>query len=168
MTIVRRSALAFLLVALVCGLTACQKSNPTPEEAIPTPIPATSKFAKIQLGWSLKRVQDTIGEPTEMRDYATGKAFIPFYFGSDSYRMEGLYKGEGRIIYAGGAGISAQGFTVHKIIYDANESGYNDKKMNPDGPQNVAPVEAETPPPPAKPAKKKAAPKPAVKKDPAA
>jgi hypothetical protein len=96
-------------------------------DAIPYTIPSSSLFSKISLGWSQARVHDTIGKPTDSRGYVTGKNWIPMYFGSDRYRFEDLYKGEGRIIYSGGAGMSSQGYTVLKIIYDPNESGYNDK-----------------------------------------
>jgi hypothetical protein len=71
-------------------------------------------------------VHDVIGDPTDTRSYVTGKAFIPMYFGSDGARMEDLYKGEGRIIYSGGAGMGNQGYTVFKIIYDPTEDGYNE------------------------------------------
>jgi hypothetical protein len=96
-------------------------------DAIPYPIPSGSLFSKISLGWSQARVHDTIGKPTDSRGYVTGKNWIPMYFGSDRYRIEDLYKGEGRIIYSGGSGMSYQGYTVLKIIYDQTESGYNDK-----------------------------------------
>lgn len=117
--------LCFLL--LVTFLGACS-SQLTPEEAIPNPIPQNSKFAKIQLGWSINRVHDTIGKPTDSHAYSTGKAWIPFYFGSDYARVEDIYKGEGRIVYTGGTGFGARSWTVYKIIYNKNESGYNDKK----------------------------------------
>lgn len=107
--------------------TACKKNTAAPaDEAIPTPIPPTSIFSKISVGWSMSRVHDTIGKPTDTRHYITGKNWIPMYFGSDRVRLEDLYKGEGRVIYAGGAGMGNQGYTVFKIIYDPNESGYND------------------------------------------
>lgn len=123
----RRFSGYLIMASLLLTLAACKASSPEDDAAIPYPIPAKSKFAQIQLGWSHKRVHDTIGEPMDTREYTTGKAFIPFYFGSDMGRIEDLYKGEGRIIYSGGSGVNSQGFTVLKIIYDPNESGYNDK-----------------------------------------
>ena len=134
-----RLTVCLALVCLVFALGACAKESSS-EEAIPNPIPAKSKFAKIQLGWSMQRVHDTIGKPTDTRSYTTGKAFIPFYFGSDNARVEDLYKAEGRVIYSGGAGVGNQGFTVLKIIYDPEESGYNDKTANPNGPQKAEPA----------------------------
>lgn len=124
---IRRLSIYLVMASLLFAITACKTSSFESEEAIPYPIPAKSKFAQIQLGWSYKRVHDTIGDPTDTREYTTGKAFIPFYFGSDMERIEDLYKGEGRIIYSGGSGVSSQGYTVLKIIYDSGESGYNDK-----------------------------------------
>lgn len=123
----RRSFAYLGLICLVFALAACKGASPKEEDAIPVPIPAESIFTKIQLGWSQKRVHDTIGTPADTRSYFTGKSFIPFYFGSDHGRVEDLYKGEGRIIYSGGTGLGNQGFTVLKIIYDPAETGYNDK-----------------------------------------
>lgn len=118
-----------ILALLVLCLSACKSRNSATtnhEDAIPVPIPATSIFSKVTPGMSMNRVHDTIGKPTDSRNYITGKNWIPFYFGSDRMRLEDLYKGEGRIIYAGGAGMGNQGFTVFKIIYDPTETGYND------------------------------------------
>jgi len=75
---------------------------------------------------SMKQVFDTIGQPTDTRSYTTGKAFIPFYFGSDVARSEALYKGEGRIVFTG-VGIGGTGFRVYTITYDPTEDGYNNK-----------------------------------------
>ena len=88
-------------------------------------IPPGSKFAKISIGMSMKEVFDFIGPPTDTKAYATGKTFIPFYFGSDGARSEALYKGEGRITFTGGAGVGGGTFKVYRIVYDPSESGYN-------------------------------------------
>lgn len=87
-------------------------------------IPPTSKFAKISIGMPMKEVTDLIGQPTDTKNYQTGKAFIPFYFGRDTARSEALYKGEGRITYTG-AGVGGVAFKVYRIVYDPTESGYN-------------------------------------------
>jgi len=75
----------------------------------------------------MRQVFDTIGVPTDTRAYVTGKTFIPFYFGSDGARSEALYKGEGRITFAGGAGMGGGTFRVYKIVYDPSETGYNQR-----------------------------------------
>jgi hypothetical protein len=83
-----------------------------------------SKFTKLQIGMSLKQVTDLIGQPTDQGAYVTGKAWIPFYFGSDRYRHELVYKGQGRLIFAGGSvGDYSSGHLI-SIIHNAQESGY--------------------------------------------
>jgi hypothetical protein len=85
---------------------------------------ANSKFTKLQIGMPMKQVTDLIGQPTDQGAYITGKAFIPFYFGSDTYRHELVYKGQGRLIFAGGSmGNFSAGHLIW-IIHNANESGY--------------------------------------------
>lgn len=83
-----------------------------------------SRFTKLQIGMSLKQVTDLIGQPTDQGAYMTGKAWIPFYYGSDRYRHEMVYKGQGRLIFAGGsAGDYSSGHLI-SIIHNAKEGGY--------------------------------------------
>jgi len=91
-----------------------------------TGIPAAnSKFTRLQIGMSWKQVTDLIGEPTDSGAYITGKAFIPFYFGGDRHRMEMTYKGQGRLIFAGGNGFTGiGGGNLIWIIHNAHVSGY--------------------------------------------
>ncbi|MFZ1573966.1 MAG: hypothetical protein WAT36_01715 [Chromatiaceae bacterium] len=85
---------------------------------------ANSKFTKLQIGMPLKQVTDLVGQPTDQGAYITGKAFIPFYFGSDQHRYEMVYKGQGRLIFAGGSlGDFSAGHLIW-IIHNASESGY--------------------------------------------
>jgi outer membrane protein assembly factor BamE (lipoprotein component of BamABCDE complex) len=87
------------------------------------PAPGT-KFTKLQIGMSLKQVTDLVGQPTDQGAYVTGKAWIPFYYGSDRYRHEMVYKGQGRLIFAGGSmGDYSSGHLI-SIIHNAQESGY--------------------------------------------
>lgn len=86
---------------------------------------ASSKFKKLQIGMSMKQVTDTIGQPSDQGDYVTGKAWIPFYFGDDAHRIETIYKGQGRLIFAGGSRFGTMsGGTLIWIIHNANEGGY--------------------------------------------
>lgn len=85
---------------------------------------ASSKFNQLKIGMSLKQVTDLIGQPTDQGAYMTGKAFIPFYFGSDRHRQELVYKGQGRLIFAGGAIGNFTGANLTWIIHNANEGGY--------------------------------------------
>ena len=86
--------------------------------------PANSCFTRLQIGMGLRQTVDTCGPPTDQGAYITGKAFIPFYFGSDRSRLELVYKGEGRLIFAGGAIGNYSGGNLIWIIHAANESGY--------------------------------------------
>jgi hypothetical protein len=89
------------------------------------PIPATSKFAKVTIGMSMRELYDTIGAPNDSKSYPTGKSFIPYYYGSDSVRSEVFYKGEGRITLTGGSGVAGGTPKVYRIEYDPTENGYS-------------------------------------------
>jgi hypothetical protein len=85
---------------------------------------AGSKFTRLQIGMGMRQVTDIVGQPTDQGAYVTGKAWIPFYFGSDRYRHEMVYKGQGRLIFAGGsAGDWANGNLIW-IIHNGAEGGY--------------------------------------------
>jgi len=90
-----------------------------------TGIPApNSKFTQLQIGMGVRQVSDIVGPPTDQGAYITGKAFIPFYFGSDRHRFEMVYKGQGRLIFAGGGmGDFSSGYLIW-IIHNPNEVGY--------------------------------------------
>ncbi len=82
-----------------------------------------SKFTRLEIGMSRQQVLDIVGPPTDQGAYVTGKAWIPFYFGSDRYRHELAYKGMGRLIFAGSGGFDSNAHLVW-IIHNANDSGY--------------------------------------------
>jgi hypothetical protein len=83
-----------------------------------------SKFTKLQIGMPAKQVTDIVGQPSDQGAYVTGKAWIPFYFGSDRHRFEMVYKGQGRLIFAGGSvGDWSSGHLIW-IIHNANEPAY--------------------------------------------
>lgn len=83
-----------------------------------------SPFSRLQIGMPLREVTDLAGQPTDQGAYITGKAFIPFYFGSDRYRYELAYKGQGRLIFAGGSAGDLTGAHLIWIIYSPSDSGY--------------------------------------------
>jgi hypothetical protein len=85
---------------------------------------AGSKFGQLRIGMSLRQVTDIAGQPSDQGAYITGKAFIPFFFGSDRYRHELLYKGYGRLIFAGGSAGDFSSAHLIWIINSANEPGY--------------------------------------------
>ena len=82
-----------------------------------------SKFTQLQIGMGMKQATDIAGQPTDQGAYITGKAFIPFFFGSDRHRFEMVYKGMGRLVFAGSGGFDSGGNLVW-IIHNANEPGY--------------------------------------------
>lgn len=83
-----------------------------------------SRFTRLQIGMSMKQVTDLAGQPTDSGAYITGKAWIPFYFGADRHRFEMVYKGQGRLIFAGGSLGNFTGGNLIWIIHNASESGY--------------------------------------------
>ena len=62
-------------------------------------------------------VERILGVTSNIRGYVTGKAFIPFYFGSDSHRYEAVYAGQGSVAYTGGGMGGGQGILM-MINYD--------------------------------------------------
>jgi outer membrane protein assembly factor BamE (lipoprotein component of BamABCDE complex) len=84
---------------------------------------AGTKFTRLQIGMSRQQVLDIVGQPTDQGAYVTGKAWIPFYFGSDRYRHELAYKGQGRLIFAGSGGFDTNAHLIW-IIHNGNDSGY--------------------------------------------
>jgi hypothetical protein len=90
-----------------------------------TGVPApNSRFSQLQIGMGIRQAIDICGPPTDQGAYITGKAFIPFYFGSDRSRFELIYKGQGRLIFAGGSIGNYSGGNLVWIINSATEPGY--------------------------------------------
>jgi len=128
-----------LVVGSTCLLAGCQtstrsegstrttepaaKSSDAEAAVVGTPA-KNSKFTKLQMGMGVQQVTDLIGQPTDQGAYITGKAFIPFYFGGDRYRHELRYKGQGRLVFAGGNVGNLSGSRLIRIIHNVNESGY--------------------------------------------
>jgi len=98
-------------------------SAEAPAAAIGVPAPASSPLSKVQLGMSKKQVKDLLGSPTDENSYATGKAWIPFYFGNDARRTSYYYKGMGRVVFADGNVFGGGGTEVVRVDYDPTESG---------------------------------------------
>ena len=82
-----------------------------------------SKFGPLKIGMSASQVVSLVGQPNDQGSYITGKAFIPFYFGSDKWRYELVYKGQGRLIFASSAGYAFGEMHLIWIIHSASESG---------------------------------------------
>ncbi len=86
------------------------------------PAPGT-KFTQLKIGMSRAQAQSIVGNPTDQGAYVTGKAWIPWYFGSDRYRHEFAYKGMGRLIFAGSGGFDTNAHLIW-IIHNKNDSGF--------------------------------------------
>jgi DNA-directed RNA polymerase specialized sigma24 family protein len=81
-------------------------------------------FSVVKEGMSREEVEALIGVPTAVSSHITGKAFRPFNFkGSDTHRVNALYKGVGRIIYSNSSAYSST-YRVVEIVEDSSESGY--------------------------------------------
>ena len=82
-----------------------------------------SKFSELKIGMSVAQVQKLLGDANDEGAYMTGKAWIPFNFGSDRSRVERVYKNQGRLIFAAGAGFGFGGSSANLIwiIHNANE-----------------------------------------------
>jgi hypothetical protein len=105
------------------GAPATKSGDATEGEIVGTPA-KNSKFTKVKIGMGMKEVTDLIGPPTDQGAYVTGKAFIPFYFGGDRYRHELVYKGQGRLVFAGGSVGNPSAGRLIRIVHNAKEPGY--------------------------------------------
>lgn len=86
------------------------------------PFPG-SKFTKLEIGMPRDEVERIVGPPTDEGAYVTAKAFIPFYYGSDTNRVELAYKGQGRLVFAHDGSWGPGTYYLTWIIYNENDSG---------------------------------------------
>jgi hypothetical protein len=81
-------------------------------------IPPNSKWAKLVIGMEQPEVERILGGTSnDVRTMPTGKAFIPFYYGTDRYRYEVVYRGQGSVSYTGGSWGGGRGVLM-MINYD--------------------------------------------------
>jgi hypothetical protein len=115
----------FVTLGIGCASGGDSSSAATTEEveAPKIPIPADSPFAKIKEGMSSQEVVATIGPPTTSGGYQTGKAWIPFHYGGDNYRVDAHYKGIGWITYSSDSTFTS-GMSVIEIHYDPTDPGF--------------------------------------------
>ncbi|WP_133063913.1 hypothetical protein [Arboricoccus pini] len=73
---------------------------------------------------SRRQVDSLIGQPDDETGYVTGKAFIPFSFGGDSYRTEAFDKGEGQPTYSRGS-IGAEPNQLIKMEVNPAATGFS-------------------------------------------
>lgn len=84
--------------------------------------PAGTKLARVTDGMSEPEVISILGEPTSRQDYMTGKAWIPYYYGSDVSRLDYRYKGVGIVVF--GRNRYSGKTKVIRVDYDPSEDGY--------------------------------------------
>lgn len=99
------------------------KPEPAPPQkpAAHPPIPGTP-LARVELGMSESQVRKIIGEPTSQKNYVTGKAWIPHYYGSDASRVDYKYKNVGIVVFSRNR--YSGGTSVIRVDYDPNEDGF--------------------------------------------
>jgi hypothetical protein len=109
-----------VLLALAAGAPAPARADDVPAASQAAAIPPTSPLAKIKEGMDSDEVEKILGAPSSTGRHVTGKAFIPFYYGTDAVKTEWRYKGVGRVIFSKGSFSASH---VSAIEYDPNESG---------------------------------------------
>ena len=135
-----RARTAIALIAAVALMTVgCAKKNPQPAPAAAAPaaksapakaaapaaptasaaIPKNHAFGKITKGMPDHEVAKLLGQPTDRRDYITGKQFIPWYYGKDTGRSDWFYKGKGHITFVRNR--YSGSLTVLEVFYDPSQ-----------------------------------------------
>jgi hypothetical protein len=89
-------------------------------EVMGKPAPG-SKLARLEIGMSLREVTELLGPPSDQGVYNTSKSWWPFYLGADRHRYELVYKGQGRLVFAGGSLTDPRGGNLIWIIHNMHE-----------------------------------------------
>lgn len=111
---------SLVAVPLLLGvLSFCGCAARLPEQ----PITPDSPLSKISVGMKTTQVEQILGKPSAEKEYITGKAFIPFYFGDEDSGVCWYYKGIGRVRFAGGSAYGYGGGEVVKVESDLSETG---------------------------------------------
>lgn len=82
-----------------------------------------SKFETLKMGMTDWQVIGLVGAPTDQSSYPTGKAFIPFYYGSGQFETMFFYKGMGRLLFSHANQYSRDRMLIG-IEHDAAERGH--------------------------------------------
>ncbi|MDX1648298.1 MAG: hypothetical protein R3263_00455 [Myxococcota bacterium] len=125
----RRLRLLVILAALLAmGLSACASGGSSDaassKDQAPRGVapPAGHAMARVDEGMTPSEVREILGAPTSEQTYQTGKAWIPFYYGSDTHRTDWKYAGQGRIVF--GHNRWSGSTKVIRIDYDPSEDGH--------------------------------------------
>jgi uncharacterized protein YgiM (DUF1202 family) len=98
------------------------ESAPASGEASKSPPPPGSKLARVSNGMSEAQVVEILGPPTSQQNYTTGKAWIPYYYGPDTGRLDYRYKGLGIVVFSRNR--YSGNTQVVRVDSDPNEDGY--------------------------------------------
>jgi outer membrane protein assembly factor BamE (lipoprotein component of BamABCDE complex) len=114
------------------GCAASQPAKPAARSAAPAAAPAAkagaatgNSLSTVTVGMTKAQVRDAVGSPSGENSYASGKAWIPFYFGNDVRRTTWYYKGQGRVIFADGNQFGGGSSEVITVEIDPAEPGSN-------------------------------------------
>lgn len=113
--------LVFAALALaVVGTAGCARREPaeSPAAAAKAVAPASSPLSQITPGMADTDVRRILGEPTRSRSYMTGKAWIPWYYGSDTARTAYTYAGQGEVVFSRNR--YTGGLSVIRVDYNPN------------------------------------------------
>ena len=83
---------------------------------------AGSRFERLQIGMERSEVVRIAGRPTSEFSHITGKAFIPYFYGSGGAEIKMAYSGLGRLILSKSARYSGN-YHLIAIEHNAAEKG---------------------------------------------
>jgi hypothetical protein len=88
----------------------------TKGEIVGIPLP-DSKFGRLEIGMTLKQVENLIGRPDKTDSRITGKQYQPLYYGGDTLRTEAFYKDEGQLTFSNINPDSAADTLIRIMVY---------------------------------------------------
>ena len=95
-------ASAFIVSALLT-MTACRSPMCELQQGSQEPYPqktVKANFGKVMAGMGETDVRKLLGYPTGSKFYQTGKAWVPFYFGQNTRRVEDAYGAMGYVTFS--------------------------------------------------------------------
>lgn len=105
--------------------TFSEKEKINPEATKGAVPPSNSQLSKIREEMDDNAVIAILGNPDDSNGYSTGKTHIPFYHGTDTFRVEWMYKGEGRVVFSKNR--YSGRLKVIRIDYNPNELEFYNK-----------------------------------------
>lgn len=116
MSMMKRWLFVAVVAVAAVGVVGCARREPAPAAAAQVSAPASSPLSQITPGMSDVDVRKVLGEPTRSRSYMTGKAWIPWYYGSDTARTAYTYAGQGEVVFSKNR--YSGGLTVVRVDYN--------------------------------------------------